>query len=280
MGWAYARYLKDDLKKVLPLEIVVGFDMRGSSPFLAREIIRALNEQGIDVVEVGKVPTPVFYYAVAFKGYAGGVMVTGCHNPKEYNGFKFCREKATLIGLGSGLEKVKTYFESGEDVIKVKPKGKMTSLPDMTGAYVEQELSLVNREKIKKLKVAADPANAIGALYLEGLFQKIPCDLIHINWELNGNMPVHDPNPFKAETLRQLQEVLKNEKADLGIATDGDGDEIVFVDSLGQIILEEKLKSLVPQAFAQSDPPLSPVRIILSLATLLSETNKSLSELV
>src|SRR3989338_46568 len=140
IGWAFAKYLKTDLKNPpsasgggLPLEVVVGMDMRGSSPFLAREVIRGLNEQGVDVAEIGRVPTPAFYYAVAFKDFPAG------------------------------------------------------------------------------LKITADPANCMGALELEELFQRIDCDPIKINWELNGNMPVHEANPIKSETLRQLQAVIKNE---------------------------------------------------------------------
>ena len=90
IGLAFARYLKRDQKKEPPFFVVVGMDMRGSSPFLAREVVRGLNDESVNVVDVGKVSTPAFYYAVAFKGYAGGVMVTASHNPKQYNGFKFC----------------------------------------------------------------------------------------------------------------------------------------------------------------------------------------------
>ena len=110
IGWAFAKYLKSDRKLTLPIQVVVGMDMRGSSPFLARELIRGLNEQGIDVAEIGLSPTPAFYYAVAFKNFPAGIMVTASHNPKEYNGFKFCGEKASPIGLGSGFEKNQTFF--------------------------------------------------------------------------------------------------------------------------------------------------------------------------
>ena len=106
VGWAYARFLLGDQKLQLPLKVVLGMDMRGSSPFLAREVTRGITDQGIDVVEVGRVPTPAFYYAIAFHDFAGGIMVTASHNPKEYNGFKFCLAKAAPVGLGSGLEKI------------------------------------------------------------------------------------------------------------------------------------------------------------------------------
>lgn len=253
VGWAFAKYLKTDLKKELPFSVVVGLDMRVSSPFLTRALIRALNDQGIDVVEIGEVSTPAFYYAVAFKDFAAGVMVTASHNPKEYNGLKFCGPQASPIGEGSGLEKIKAYTLSSEES-KPMGKGKMSSGQDVTKAYVAQDLSYLNAGDIKKLKIAADPANCMGATYLEELFKQIPSDPIKINWELNGNMPIHEANPLKLETLQQLQAVMKNERADFGIATDGDGDRIVFLDEQAQVIPPSIVIGLIAQELLKKYP--------------------------
>ena len=252
VGRAYGRYLKNDLKKTLPLAIILGQDMRVSSPFLAREVARGLNDEGIDAVDIGRVPTPAFYYAIAFKDYAGGVMVTASHNPKEYNGFKLSREKASPIGQGSGMEKISAY--ALEEPAKPAGKGKLLSLSDITREYVEQELSYLNAGKIKKFKIAADPANAMGALYLAELFAKIPCDPIKLNWELNGNMPIHEANPLKTETLAQLQAVMKNEGADFGIAPDGDGDRAAFLDEKAEVIPPAIVTGLVAQVLLKKYP--------------------------
>ncbi|OGE77950.1 MAG: hypothetical protein A2751_02815 [Candidatus Doudnabacteria bacterium RIFCSPHIGHO2_01_FULL_46_14] len=260
LGWAFAKYLSaqggsaSGGKTTLPFEVVVGMDMRGSSPFLAREVIRGLNEQGIDVVEIGRVPTPAFYYAVAFREFAAGLMITASHNPKQYNGVKFCGTKAAAIGLGSGLEKIQAYFESSDEAKRILPRGKMRSLEGINAAYVNQDLSFLNPAKIKKLKIAADPANTMGSLELEELFKRIDCEPIKINWDLNGNMPVHEANPIKPETLRQLQEIIKNEKADFGIATDGDGDRIAFLDEKADIIPSAIVLGLVAQALLKKNP--------------------------
>lgn len=254
LGGAFAKYLKIDLKKSLPLEVVVGLDMRGSSPFLARELIRGLNEQGIDIVEIGKVSTPAFYYAVAFKDFPAGIMVTASHQPKEYNGFKICGEKAFPIASGTGIEKIREYFDSSEEPKKISPRGKMRALENLTEGYVNQELSYINPAKISKLRIAADSANCMGSTYLEELFKHIACDPIKINWDLNGNMPVHEANPIKLETLRQLQEIIKNEKADVGIATDGDGDRIAFLDEQGEVIPSFVVHGLVARHLLKKYP--------------------------
>src|SRR3990172_8571220 len=119
---------------------------------------------------------------------------------------------------------------------KLGARGKTSALENITAEYVVQDLSYLNFGKIKKFKIAADPANAMGSLYLDELFKHIACDPIRINWELNGNMPVHEANPLKVETLQQLQEVARNGKADFGIATDGDGDRLAFLDERGEVI--------------------------------------------
>ncbi len=254
LGRAFGKYLKQSLGKVLPFSVVVGLDMRGSSPFLAREAIAGLNDQGIDVVEIGKVPAPAFYYAVAFKDYAGGLMVTASHNPKEYNGFKFCAAKAVPVARGSGLEEIQSYISLEEIRDKPGVKGRVSSLENIAQEYVRQDLAYVNYGKIKKLKIVADTANAMGAVYLDELFKIIPGDLIRLNWELNGNMPIHEPNPLKIETLQQLQAVIKNEKADLGIATDGDGDRMALLDDQAEIIPPAIILGLVAQVLLKKYP--------------------------
>lgn len=253
LGLAFGKFLKDDLKAAAPIRVVLGLDMRGSSPFLALEEARALGDLGIDVIEVGLVPTPAFYYAIAFKDYAGGVMVTASHNPKQYNGLKFAGARAAPIGLGTGLEKIKIYADAAQPP-KPSGKGQFLSLPGVVSEYVARDLSYLNSGKIQKLKIAADPANAMGALYLEELFRKIPCEPIKINWDLNGNMPIHEANPLKAETLQQLQEIIKNEAADFGIATDGDGDRIAFLDEKAAVIPASIITGLVAQELLKKNP--------------------------
>ena len=256
IGWAFGKYLKDDMKIPQPMTVAMGMDMRGSSPFLAREAIRGLNDQGIDVVDLGRVPTPALYYAVAFRDYAAGVMVTASHMTREYNGLKLCAQKAYPIAQNTGLPKIKEYALSAEEAKTASQadRGRLLSLSGVTREYVLRDLSYVDAGKIKKLKIAADPGNAMGALYLEELFKAVPCDPIKLNWDLNGNMPVHEANPLKLATLQQLQAVMENEKADFGIATDGDGDRISFLDERAQVIPSDLVAGLVAQTLLKKHP--------------------------
>lgn len=244
IAWAFGKYLKTDQKKTLPMNVILGQDMRGSSPFLAKEVVRGLNDQGIDVVDAGKVSTAAFYYAASFKDCAGGIMVTASHMPKEYNGFKLCLEKAYPVGRNTGLAKIKQYALEGS-VGKVKDRGKISFLEKVTHEYVLQDLSSINAAKIKKFKIAADPANCMGATYLEELFNQIDCDPIKMNWDLNGNMPIHEANPLKYETLQQIQQVIRNERADIGVATDGDGDRVGILDEKADFVPSDMVAGLV-----------------------------------
>lgn len=265
IGRGFARFLREDLKKELPIIVAIAQDARPSSPFLAREMVRALNEMEIDVVDLGRTPTPALYHAVVVKNFIAGVMVTASHNPKEYNGLKFCGEKATPIGENSGLRQIEKYAQEvyaaiprGDDVSPRRRtptlKGKFTSQDGATRDYVLSELAHVDITKIKKLKIAADPGNALGAVYLNELFNLIPVEAIKMNWELNGNSPVHEANPLKLETLAQLQAVMKNENADFGLAPDGDGDRIGFLDERGELISPAIITGLVAQNLLKKNP--------------------------
>jgi len=249
---AFGIYLKKDLKKQLPIKIVLGQDMRSHSPFIAHEIVRGLNEEGIDVADLGRVPTPAFMYAVSFKDYDGGVMVTASHNPKQYNGLKFTREKGMSIGLASGLDKIRDYALG--ELPKPEGKGNFQQLKNIVSEYVEQELSFVNIPKLKRFKVVADTANAMGAMYLDEFFKRVDLEVTKLNWELNGNMPIHEANPYKPETLQQLREVVKNEHANLGIATDGDGDRIGFLDEKGDTIRGDITGAIIAKRLLERNP--------------------------
>ncbi len=220
------------------LTVVVGGDMRLSTPALMSGVKKGLVECGADVIEIGIVSTPTMYFAVRHYGYNAGIQVSASHNPKEYNGMKMVintPEGLLKIGKTTGLDTVKKIAEDGEFMVSGKT-GKTMKKENILAEEVANAIEVIKPGPIKPLTVVADAANAMGSLYLDALFSKLPCRLIRMNFELDGTFPVHQPDPLQFETLKDLQKRVVDEKADLGIAPDGDGDRIFFIDEKGKIV--------------------------------------------
>ncbi|MEA2098184.1 MAG: phosphomannomutase/phosphoglucomutase [Patescibacteria group bacterium] len=226
--------------------IVVGSDMRVSSPALKKELIKGLNDSGLDVIDIGLSSTPTFYFAVGFYDYDGGIQVSASHNPKEYNGFKIVREKSFPIGKNTGIFEIRDIILKDE-FIEAKNKGVVTKKENVLKDLIDDQLLGVNISKIKKFKIVADAANSMGALDMEEIFNKISVDLIKVNFKLDGSFPSHEADPLKEENLELLKkEVIKN-KADFGIASDGDGDRYFFIDENGNNLRQEVLRGIMAQ---------------------------------
>jgi len=239
-----------------PLKIVIGRDMRLSSPILFEKASETLVEIGANVIDIGLTSTPTFYFAVLNYGYDGGFQISASHNPKEYNGLKIVRktDKGILkIGKSTGMEDVKKMALEGVDFGDVQ-KGSITKHEGILADEVKNALKIAGNPEIKKFKVVADSANAMGALYIEELFKNIPGDLIKMNFDLDGTFPVHQPDPLQFETLKDLQKRVIDEGADLGLAPDGDGDRIYFIDEKGEIILPSSIIGLVSREILKTNP--------------------------
>ncbi|MBI5072113.1 phosphomannomutase/phosphoglucomutase [Candidatus Falkowbacteria bacterium] len=232
--------------------VVIGRDARVSSDSLVQALTKGILEQGANVVDIGVVTTPMLNFAVAeYKEHEAGIMVTASHNPKEYNGLKLCYENALPIGENTGmvdLKKIAIEGKFGEE----KP-GKLEK-KEVLGAYVKKVLSLVQASNVKPLKVVVDTGNAVGAVPLPEIFKKIPCQLIPLYFELDGNFPNHEANPLKEETLVDLKKKVLEEKADLGVAIDGDADRIGFVDEKGQTVRADLILALIAKKFLREKP--------------------------
>ena len=257
IGYAYAQMRKKELPLDQPLRIVVGADMRLSSPALKRRLGEGLVHGGVDVVDIGLASTPTFYFAVAHYHYDGGVLVTASHNPKEYNGFKLVRQKALPMSGENGL------YELGDMVAKleladIKPPATANSLSangDVLTDQVAHDLKFVDSKKIETFKIVIDPANAMGAVYFDELFRNIPqIDIIRMNWELDGSFPAHEADPFKEGNLRGLCARVNQTQADLGLATDGDGDRIFFVDENGEPVEPGITRAILSKIFLRENP--------------------------
>src|SRR3989344_4589896 len=244
---AIYRFLLDSFPKKESLKIVLGRDMRISSPILFETAKDALINLGAEVIDIGLVSTPTFYFAVFKNKFNGGIQISASHNPKEYNGLKLVMltDKGILkIGKNTGMDDIKKIAIDGVE-IESKKKGSVTELENALEEEVENALKIAGSPKIKEFKIVADAANAMGATYIEALFKKIPGNLIRMNFELDGTFPVHQPDPLQFETLKDLQKKVVEESADVGLAPDGDADRLYFIDEKGGIVLPSSITSLV-----------------------------------
>ena len=252
VGRAYAIILKGE-NPGKKLTVVVGEDMRLSSPSLKKSLIKGLTESGLSVVNVGLVSTPTFYFAVAYYKYDGGIQVSASHNPKEYNGLKMTRGRGIPVGGDTGIMEIKDLVVKNK-FENAKTKGKVAKRDNvLIDAEIVQSKN-IDTSKIKPFKIVADAANAMGALDLEAVFSQLSCKLVKLNFKLDGTFPAHHPDPLKEETLTQLKEAVVKEKADMGIAPDGDGDRYFFIDEKGETVPQPILRGLMAQIELKENP--------------------------
>jgi phosphomannomutase len=253
IGQSLVKLLAAENPEKKKIKIVVGRDMRVSSPELMAAACKGIVQAGGNVIDIGLSSTPTFYFAVASSGADGGMEISASHNPKEYNGVKITRAGAEAIGLPNGLDKIRDACFPEPDITAARP-GKITKKRVFLEKCVRHALSFYDFSKIKPLKVVADTANAMGALDLEALFSQLPCDLIKINFDLDGTFPVHEADPFKMENIAALRKKVVAAKADLGIATDGDADRIFFVDNRGEFVEPAIVRGLMAQEALKHNP--------------------------
>ncbi len=253
---AIYKFLHEGKDENEPLKLVVGTDMRTSSPSLTEAAIKTLVSLGAHVIDIGVVSTPTFYFCVSHYGYEAGFQVTASHNPKEWNGIKIVKNspKGLLkIGRSQGLEEIKKMALSGESLPE-KEGGKVDKKDGFLEEEVENALKIVGNPNFNKFKIVADTANAMGAQYIGAIFSKVDADLVKMNFDLDGNFPAHQPDPLQSETLVDLQKKVIEENADLGLAPDGDGDRLFFIDEKGQIIPPTIITSIVAKELLKENP--------------------------
>jgi len=251
IGRAYAVLIQKENEG--KITIAVGKDMRLSSPKLKEALVKGLVTQGVNVVEIGLVSTPTFYFAVANYGYDGGMQVSASHNPREWNGLKLVRKKAIPVSEDTGMKKIKAMVEKGE-FMEVEEKGEVSKKEGVLQDQIKHDFKYADISKIKLFKVVVDPANAMGALYSEAMFDRLPCELIKMNFELDGTFPNHEADPMKEENTKDLRKRVVKERADIGIAIDGDGDRIFFVDNKGELVPQQIIRGLLAKIFLREYP--------------------------
>ncbi len=239
-------FFTEDIKKK-NLRVALGRDMRISSPSLFKIAQETLLAMGANVVDVGLVSTPTFYFSILKYNVDCGIQISASHNPPQWNGVKFAKKvgnNLVKIARNTGMARVKELVES-ESFVQSSTKGTYEVVNDVLKEEVDYAFDHVKPQPIKRLKVVADPANAMGITYLEELFKRIPCELVKMNFTLDGTFPVHQPDPLDFKNLIDLEKRVIEEKADLGIAPDGDGDRIFFINEKGKVIQASLISALI-----------------------------------
>ena len=268
-------FFKEKIKKD-DFTIAIGRDMRISSPKLTEIAIETLVEIGATVIDIGLVSTPTFYFAVSHYKYNSGIQITASHNPKEYNGVKFVinsNHGLIKIGKSTGMEDIKRLALEGVNPTS-QMKGSVTYKKGVLADEVTNAIALLNNPKIDTFKIVADPANAMGATYLEALFEKVPVDLIKMNFALDGTFPVHQPDPLQPENLVDAKKKVLEVGADLGLVPDGDGDRMMFIDEKGELVPPTIITALVAREMLKEYPGstiLFDIRYILTPEKIVSE---------
>ena len=214
-------------------EVVVGRDMRLSSPAIKEHLLRGLSDQGADLIDIGMVGTDQYYYACATFDRPG-LMVTASHNPPQYSGFKMVRKMPYLLSGDSGIQDLRHLIEE-EGWDQDKKAGKVTEY-DVAQDFIDKVLTLVDSAKIKKLKVVADTGNGMVGPILQEVCARLPIELIGMFLDPDGSLPNHGLDPMQPENRVDLERRVVEEGADVGFAFDGDGDRFFLVDDRGRFV--------------------------------------------
>jgi phosphomannomutase len=245
IGRAFVQYLGVN-------QVAVGRDMRLSSPAIAAAIMRGATEQGADAIDLGLTTTDELYFAVGKYGYPAGVMITASHNPGQYNGIKMCREEAIPISSETGGDAIRDIVLSGQFVSPAR-QGQIIQR-DVTDAYVDHCLSFIDVSKVKPYKIAVDAGNGMAGMVIPRVFQKLPCQLVPLYFELDGTFPNHPASPIEPENTAELRRVVPAEHCDMGIAFDGDADRMFLVDEKGKLLGGDMVTALVAQSLLRKNP--------------------------
>ncbi|HXV57589.1 MAG TPA: phosphomannomutase/phosphoglucomutase [Gaiellaceae bacterium] len=239
-----------------PKAIAVGRDMRLSSPCMHAAFVQGASEAGADVLDVGMIGTEMLYQAVGELGLDGGATVTASHNPKDYTGMKIVRRGALPVGADSGLLEIRDRALS----IAAGARGQTPDVAgkverrDTYGDFVRKVMSFVDTEAVGRLRVVIDAANGMAGPMLAPILERLPVDAVRCSFEPDGSFPSHEPNPLLPENREFIVAKVTEERADLGIAFDGDADRCFFVDDTGEFVPGDFVTALLAEAMLEKEP--------------------------
>lgn len=220
-------------------KVLVGRDMRLSSPDIHEAVVRGLQDAGADVYDLGLSTTPLVYYATAKHHFKASIQITASHNPKEDNGMKVSREDALPVGFDTGLSTIQQWIEDGKPMPVSKYRGKVVDY-DIRKEYVDFLLQF--KEDFSNLKIGIDCSNGMASIFAHQVFGEQP---IFLYDELDGSFPHHEANPFIPENVVDLQKLVIDEKCDVGVIFDGDADRVMFVDETGHFVAPDLIIALL-----------------------------------
>lgn len=260
LGVAYAKFLEIERE---PATIVVGEDMRDSSAPLADAFSDGATSQGMDVIRIGLASTDMLYFASG-KLNLPGIMFTASHNPAQYNGMKLCKSGAKPIGQESGLLTIKQLIQEGI-AISNRPVGSIRKM-DLLDDYVTYLIDRFPKKTFKKrkLKVVIDAGNGMAGFTAPSVMKKLNVELIPMYFDLDGDFPNHEANPIEPKNLKDLQKRVKKEKADLGLAFDGDADRCFLVDENADLVNPSSLTALIAVRELKRNPGASIIYNLIS----------------
>jgi len=231
-----------------PGRYAVTRDMRLSSPSLADAFIEGVVRQGGHVIDYGLAGTDQMYFAVAANGLDGGAQITASHNPKQYNGCKLVRKEAFPLSGESGIKEMKEMIFGGT---LPPPEGTPGSRQrgEMLDRYVSHVMSFIDERVIKPFNVVLDGGSGVAGFIAPPMFDRLPCKTTRLCFEVDGTFPNHEANPLIEENRRDITERVIAERADAGIAWDGDGDRCFFLDGSGEFIAGDFVTALLAESF-------------------------------
>jgi len=234
-------------------KIGVSRDMRLSSPAIAAAFIEGARTQGCDVIDFGMMATDMLYYAVASAGLQGGAQITASHNPGVYNGIKMVRREALPLSGDAGLSEIRDMIVKGTLPPPAERKGAL-STQDVLEPYINHIMSFIDPSIVKPFKVVADAGNGMGGAVAPSMFARLPCRVVEMCYTPDGSFPNHEANPLIEENRAHIVERVLSEKADIGIAWDGDADRCFFIDGTGEFISGDFITALLSEAFLLKHP--------------------------
>ena len=253
LGRSFAELLKSETGRET-VNLGVARDMRLSSENLYQRLIDGILEQGVNVIEFGLLSTPTFYFGVAKNRLDGGIQVSASHNPPQYNGFKLVRAGANSVSSETGIMTLKQAVEKNEFPFVANKGYRAGKMDNLIDEQVDFALQNVNFRKIKPYKIIVDSANAMGGPLIKALFDRLPVEVEYLNFELDGSFPAHEADPLKDKNNKQLQQKVIESGADFGVALDGDGDRIFFIDNQGKTVEPAIVRGILAKIFLQENP--------------------------